>query len=119
MPNGVVADEDIASAVLNITPKGYGYTKIVLSADLFETADGFSYLTGSGITIDVFGADNVISKLIADDFTVKPMSISTNNTGVTATVTLDISCKYPDVYVLGMYSLPVTIDSVKPNSPEQ
>ena len=109
LPDGIVTDDGIKTAVVNVEPKGYGYTLIILSADKFEPVEGYSYLTGASIAVEVFGQSSVISKLLDTDFVVKVMSVSNNETGVTATASLDISCKYEDVAVMGAYTMHVLV----------
>ena len=107
LPDGLMTDDNIDTVSVSLDPDGYDYAKIVVPSDVFEPVDGYSYLTGSGITVEIFGKENVVNKVLNTDFIVKPISISDGDSGVTATVSFEVSCKHQDISVIGLYTLPV------------
>lgn len=107
LPDGLMTDDNIDTVSVSLDPDGYDYAKIVIPSDVFEPVEGYSYLTGSGITVEIFGKENVVNKILNTDFIVKPISISDSDSGVTATVSLEVSCKHQDISVIGLYTLPV------------
>ena len=111
LPDGLRSEKHIDTVSVNVSPEGYGYTKVVISSDLFEPVDGYTYLSGSGITVEIFGKENIISKILNTDFIVSPISVSDSDSGVTATVSLDVKCKHSDISVIGLYTLPVVLSS--------
>ena len=109
LPDGVTTEYDGDTAQIKVEPQGYGYGLVVLTADNFEPIEGYSYLKGATIAVEVFGQTNVVNRLLDTDMIVKVMSISKDESSVTATVSLDISCKYEDIDVLGAHTLHVLI----------
>ena len=107
LPDGLMTDDNIDTVSVSLDPDGYDYAKIVVPSDVFEPVEGYSYLTGSGITVEIFGKENVVNKVLNTDFIVKPISISDGDSGVTATVSFEVSCKHQDISVIGLYTLPV------------
>lgn len=116
LPDGLSSETELDSVSVQLDTQGYGYSRMYLSSKDFEPIDGFTFLTGSTVNIEVFGRTSVLNKLLDSDFIVKPLSISYDGTGITATVSLDISCKYQDVWVVGAYTLPVLVDTVSPDN---
>ena len=119
LPNGLSAVTPVDSAVLNITTPGYGFKSIVVSSELFEPAEGYKYLFGSGITVDVFGSTKLLENLDAEDFTVKPIRVSESHEGVTGIAALSVTCRYSDATILGVYTVPVTVDSAVTDDPAE
>ncbi len=107
LPDGLMTEDRIDSVSVSLVPKGYEYARIVISSDYFEPIDGYSYLTGSGITVEIFGKENTVDKVLNTDFVIEPISISDDDSGVTATVSLNVTCKHQDIAVIGLYTLPV------------
>ena len=112
LPDGVYTEYDVHTAEVKIETQAYSYGMVVLSADNFEPIEGYSYLNGAMVAVEVFGQSDVIDKLLDTDFVVKAKSISAGDGVVSATVSLDITCKYDDIAVLGAHTLHVLLSKI-------
>lgn len=118
LPNGVSAVKgEPATATVTIETPGYTRQAFVLPADTFPQIDGLTY-TDTSLEINMFGPEETLQALKAEDFTVttsatpQTLTEGENVIPMKITVNADKVTLFGDFQVKGVYSPPAS--SVNP-----